>query len=277
MRKLFMILILGFSLIFSPLAIAQCIDTASQTVSATLTRTPPGPGPTPIPGGAIVGIAGGGVAAGASAFAFAPLLLAGLSPNSLLFAAAPICCVPCVQNLLQAAIMNHFCSSDYASAAAKMSLNPNAYLVQNNSELINGTYDMHALTLPIEVQNVNKVKIDVTVTSQQFNTFNQEPELVFGLYKDINQCNLSKKFQTQQFLHHYLMSKYEIPLKITSLNPACGIQKLSGIIDMSKVQNPKCPMQVVIRYTEGGFKKGQKLQNPKTMVYAYVAEFQKLR
>ena len=281
MHKLFNILLVCLSLILSPMAMAQCIDSASQTVSATLTRTPTPPGPDPdppvIPGGAIVGIAGGGVAAGASAFAFAPLLLAGLTPNSVVFAAAPICCVPCVDNFLQAAIMNHFCVTDYAQAVAKMSCNPNAYLVQNNSEIINGTYDMHALTLPVEVQNASKVKVDITVVSQQFKILNQEPELVLGLYKDINPCNLGKKFQTQQFLHHYLMNKYEVPLKLTSTNGANGIQKLSGVIDISKVQDVKAPMQVVLRYTEGGFKKGQKLQNPKTLVYAYVAEFTKIR
>jgi len=149
--------------------------------------------------------------------------------------------------------------------------------VQNNSEIVNGTYDMHALTLPSEVQNASKVKVDITVVSQPFNTLNQQPDLALGLYKDINPCNLGKKFQTQQFLHHYLMNKYETPLSLTASNGANGIQKLSGVIDMSKVTDPKAPMQIVLRYTEGGFKKGQKLQNPKTIVYAYVAEFQKIR
>lgn len=267
------------SLMIPAQAIAQCIDSASQTVSATLTRTitPPGPDPTPIPGGAIVGIAGGGVAAGAGAFAFAPLLLAGLTPNSVIFAAAPICCIPCAQNFLQYAIMNHFGPTDYTSALAKINCNPNAFLVQNNSEIINGTYDMHALTVPTEMQSAKKIKVDITLASQPYKLVYQDPELVFGIFRNINPINLAKKFETQQFLHSYLMTKYEIPLQITSIQAGNGFQKLSGVIDMTKIPNKQDPLQVVVRYTDGGFKKGQKLQNPKTLVYAYVVEFQKIR
>lgn len=272
MCKSFSILLACVSLFLAPQVYAA--TTASQTVSATLTRTPPGPGPGPvIPGGAIVGIAGGGVAAGASAFAFAPLLLAGLTPNSVVFAAAPIGCIPCVQNFLQSAITSHFCVKDYAEASAKMSCNPSNYLVQNNSEIINGTYDMHALTIPKELQGAKRLRVNVTVASQPYKLAFQEPELAFGIYKNISPTSLSKKFETQQFLHHYLMNKYEIPLKMTSLQPGNGLQKLTGVIELQQLQNPSQPLQVVLRYTDGGFKKGQKAQNPKTLVYAYVAEF----
>ena len=250
---------------------------ASQTLSATLDRGESGGGGGG-GGGAIIGITAGGgaaVAAGASALAFAPILLAGLSPNSVIYAAAPIECITTPENFLQIAATQHMHTKTFLEALEKMKNNYRFYFAQNNSEIINGTFDMHPLTLPKELQSAYKIKVNITIASQPYKAIDSEPELSFGLYKDITKINLNKKFTTQQFLHHYLMKRYETPLKITSKEYTKGIQKLSGIIDMQQVQNKQLPMQVVIRYTENGFIKNQQNINPKTLIYAYVVEFEK--
>ena len=236
-----------------------------------------GDNPGGIPGGAIVGIASGGTAlSGASALAFAPLLLAGLEPNSVVFAAAPLECISCTQNYLQCAIINHFECKDYNCAMGKIKKN-SKYFAQNNSEIINGTYDMFDLTIPEIFRSSKYLKVNITLASQPYKEIDGKPELALGIFKNIQKADLRKKFETQQFLHHYLMKKYETSIKITQNKYNVGIQKLSGIIDMSKVQNKQMPIQIVLRYTENGFRKGQKMQNPKTLIYAYIVEFEKIR
>lgn len=278
--KKYILIILFLIFIFGQRVYAA--TSASQTITATLTRVsptpPPGPGPGFNPAGAIVGGAIGGSAAGASALAFAPLLLAGLEPNSVICAASPIECIQCIQDFLQMAITDHFgCVQDFWGVIAKKKEKGQVYLVQNNSEILNGTYDLHALAIPEELQSAKRLKVNITMASQGYKEVYGEPELVFGIYKDINPANLSKKFETQQFLHHYLMKKYETPLKITLKNYNNGIQKLSGVIDLAQLKNINQPLQVVVRYTEGGFRKNLKKTNPKTLVYAYVIEFEKIR
>jgi len=240
---------------------------ASQTVTATLTRSGGGGGGGGggIPGGAVVGIAGGGAAAaGASALAFAPLLLAGLEPNTVVCAAAPLECITQKCNYLQEAIK------------LQCGLKCNRfYVAKNDGEILNGTYDVDEIRIPEELKSANRIKINVTIVSQPYNSIAGEPDLRFDIYKNINHYNLSKKFETQQFLHHYLMHRYEIPLRTTYRNYSQGIQKLSGIIDLSKLEYADQPLHSVVRYTEGGFRINLRRTNPKTLVYAYLIEFEK--
>jgi len=263
------------------LAMGVCAaNSVSQSVSATLGGGIEEEGSSGsnggFSGGAIVGItAGGGAVAGASALAFAPLLLAGLSPNSVIYAAAPIGAILYPESFLKSAVIQHFDIKNYSEAFVKIQSNGDFYFAQNNSEIINGSFDIQTLTLPKELQSAKKIKINITIASQPYKEVSGEPELSLGIYKNITKPNLSKKFETQQFLHNYLMKKYEIPLNIISKNYDSGIQTLSGVIDMSKIQNPQTPIKVVIRYTEDGFIKNQKAINPKTLVYAYLIQLGK--
>ena len=211
---------------------------ANQTVTATLTRTTP----TPVdPGGGgggsggIVagGVAGGAAAAGAGAFAFAPLLLAGLTPDGAISAAAPIGCIQCPENLLQSAMMHAFCSNDINGIMAKMNCNGKFYIAKNNESIRNGSFDMHEIVLPPEFANAQKIRVNITMASENYKEISGEPELSFGIYKDIAKPDLNKKFETQQFLHHYLMNKYDVPLKITDKSYNCGVQKLTGVLNLN--------------------------------------------
>lgn len=264
-------------ILFISIPSAHSATTASQTVSATLTKSNGGGGDNPgggISGGAIVGIAaGGGVVSGASALAFAPILLAGLEPNSIICAACPLNCIPCAQNYLQCAIKFH--SGHKNLSEFKLNNANKFYFAQNDCEIINGTYDIDEITLPKEFLSSNRIKVNITIASQSYKEVGGNPEFTLGLYKDINKLNLAKKFETQQFLHHYLMKKYETPLKITTKEYKNGLQKISGIIDMKTIQNKQLPMQIVVKYTEDGFRKNLKAQNPKTLRYAYIIEFEK--
>ena len=276
MQKIFSIILIGLVLLFGKNAFAA--TTASQTISATLSRGGGGGGGGGgIPGGAIVGIAGGGsAAAGASALAFAPLLLAGLTPDGVVSAAAPICCIPCTENLLQSAIMHSFCSNDYNEVLAKMNCNGKFYIAQNNESIRNGSFDMQQIVLPPELLNAQKIRINITIASENYKEINGEPELVFGIYKDIAKADLSKKFETQQFLHHYLMKKYDVPLKITEKSYNCGVQKLTGILNLNELNMKNMPFQTVVRFTENGFQRNQLRLNPKVKFYAYLLEFEKI-
>jgi hypothetical protein len=272
-RKVLFLIFLCFCL--SLIQKANAASSASQTISATLAESGGGGGGG---NGIAIGIATGGSAAvvtGASAFAFAPILLAGLSPNSVVYAAAPIDGITAPQSFLQTAVVYHMHTKTYMEALERMKTNGKFYLAQNNTEIINGTFDMQSLTLPKELQSAQKIKVNITIASQKYKAIDGEPELTLGLYKDISKPNLSKKFETQQFLHHYLMKRYETPLKIEFNGYDKGFQKLSGIVDMRQVQNKQLPMQVVLRYTENGFKVNQKTANPKTLIYAYLIEFEK--
>lgn len=277
MKKYISLTILLLSMLLSAEQTYAALS-ASQVLSATLSRPGGGGGGG---GGGTGGIVAGGVvgggAAGASSIAFAPLLLAGLSPNSVVCAAAPLNCFSCIQNFLQAAIIDHFNVSDYALALERMKNTCKTYFAQDNSTIINGTFDMHALTLPKELLSAQRVKVNITMASQSYKVADGTPELALGLYKDITLPNLIRKFQTQQFLHHYLMKKYETPLTIVSSDFKNGVQKLSGILDMSKIQNKNIPLEIAVRYTEGGFKINMRKQNPKVITYAYLVEFEKIR
>jgi len=281
MKQYISVLLIGLIFIFGQNVFAAL--SASQTVSATLTRTtPPGPGPGPsptpvIPAGAIVGIAAGGsVAAGASALAFAPLLLAGLTPDGAISAAAPINCILCSENLLQSAIMHAFCSNNYNDIVAKMKCNGRFYIAKNNESIRNGSFDMQEFVLPPEFDNAKMIKINITMASENYKEINGEPELALGIYKDIEKEDLSKKFETQQFLHHYMMKKYDVPLKITDKSYNCGVQKLTGILNLNTINFRKVPLHTVVRFTENGFQRNQLKLNPKVKFYAYLIELEKI-
>jgi hypothetical protein len=284
MKKNAMISLLLMSAMFNAgsKALAQCPQSAEQTVTATLTRTipPPGPGPTPGPTPATGGIVAGGVgaaAAGAGAFAFAPLLLAGLAPNGVVSAAAPIGCLPCQESLLQAAIMKAFCTDDLNCAVATMNSNGKYYIAINNTAIRNGSFDMQGLVLPKELACAKKLKVNITMASEAYKLADGEPELALGLYKNIGQKDLSKKFETQQFMHHYLMKKYEVPMTITDKSYGCGIQKLTAIICPGQLCNATTmPLQTVVKFTENGFRKGMHTLQPKVKFYAYLIEIEKI-
>ncbi len=274
MTKNFKLIFLLFLILSTNCATSQAAD---QVISATLPQvepvTPSG-GTNGIPGGAIVGIAGGGSAiAGANALAFAPLLLAGLEPNPVICAAAPLDGTTIRANYLEKAIKEQ--GSIKITKTGIIKSNNKFYFAQNDCDIFNGTYDIDEIILPEELKSASKLKVNITIASEPYNSINGSPELTLGIYKDITRGNLNKKFETQQFLHHYLMKKYELPLKIVKTDYANGIQKMSGIIDTSKFQFINQPLQVAVRYTQGGFHTNLKQENPKVLTYAYLIEFEK--
>lgn len=251
--------------------------TASQTLSATLTRHGGGGGGGGS-GGVVAITTGAAAATGISGAVFAPLLLAGLSPNTILVAAAPLCCIPCQECFLQTAITNHFGCKDYCTAIEKLNNQSNTkfFWAQNDSRIFNGTYDMHGITLPPELLSAKKIRINVTIASSNHNEVKDGPEISCGLYRDITQADLRKKFETQQFRHYYMMKKYNIPMRTTLKAYSKGLQKISGTIDIENIKIKDYPLQVIIKYTEGGFQKNQSIENPKIKSYAYLLEVEKL-
>lgn len=233
--------------------------------------------------GGIVGIAVGvgGPAGGAGgSVAAAPLILAGLSPNSPVSAAVPIVCFKNIQYFLKTAITQHFCEHDYINAKIIMdnltlSDSSSFYLAKNDSAIKNGTFDINTLRIPRELLNAQNIKINITIASEPYKEIDLKPELALGIYKNINSADLKRKFETQQFLHNYLMKKYEIPLKITSKNYANGIQKISGVLNLSQLKNKTAPLYIVTRYTYNGFQANRNMILPKTLIYAYLVEFKK--
>src|SRR5574344_923916 len=264
------IICLSLIIYFCPIAIASL--SAEQTVSATLTRATPtdGGGAGTNAGGIVAGgVVGGTAVSGATALAFAPLLLAGLEPNGVICAAAPLGSIAPRECYLNAAIKSH--GGDVEKGLKRKC--DKFYFAQNDCEILNGSYDVDALTLPSDFLSANKIKIKITIASQSYSESKGNPDFKLGIYKDIARADLNKKFETQQFLHHYLMKKYEIPLKITQKTYSQGIQKLYGVIDTSTVKNNNLPLQVVVRYTSGGFHMNLKKISPKTLRYAYLIEF----
>lgn len=281
MKRLLIILIIGIFYYLNVMPVFSATS-ASQTVGANLDRGGGAGGTSAggLSGGAIVGIAlggSGGVASGATALAFAPILLAGLSPNSVVYAAAPVTRATIPENFLQEAVLQHTHAKNYAEAFQKMQSSEKFFLAQNNAEIINGAFDLGSLPLPKELLSAHQIRINITLASQPYKAIDGEPELSLNVYKNISQKDLSKKFETQQFLHHYLMKKYETPTKIVLRGYDKGLQKLSTEINMAELKNKQEPLQVVVKYTENGFQKNQKIINPKTNIYAYLAEFEKIK
>lgn len=267
-KKFFIVIYL---ICYAPFCFAS--TTASQQISAVLTRAGggggTGAGATGVGGIVAGGVVGGTAVSGATALAFAPLLLAGLEPNGVICAAAPLGSIAPRECYLNAAIKSH--GGDVEKGLKRKC--DKFYFAQNDCEILNGSYDVDALTLPSDFLSANKIKIKITIASQPYSESKGNPDFKLGIYKDIARADLNKKFETQQFLHHYLMKKYEIPLKITQKTYSQGIQKLYGVIDTSTVKNNNLPLQVVVRYTSGGFHMNLKKISPKTLRYAYLIEF----
>src|SRR5574344_2906257 len=230
--------------------------TASQPLAATLSRTTPSGGGTGTKTGGIIagGVVGGTAAGGATALAFAPLLLAGLAPNEVISAAAPLYLICKRKWYLEIAIREHCVNLKEIEQFPT----DKYFVAQNDTDILNGTYDVDEIKLPDTIKNFDKIKIKVTIASQPYGENKGTPDLSLGIYKDISRTDLNKKFETQQFLHHYLMKKYEIPLKITSGKYGKGIQKLTGYINKNEI-------------TDINLKK----INPKSLTYAYLIEFSK--
>ncbi|MCI1272905.1 MAG: hypothetical protein LKG27_00525 [Clostridiaceae bacterium] len=249
--------------------------TASQTVSATLTRsgTNTGGGTGTNVGGIIAGgVIGGTAAGGATALAFAPLLLVGLVPNETVSAAAPLNLICEKKWYLLIAIREHGVN---LKEIERCTFENKFFVAQNDTDILNGTYDVDEVKLPEKFKNSGKIKIKITIASQSYGEIKGIPDLSLGIYKDISRNDLNKKFETQQFLHHYLMKKYEIPLQITSSHYSDGIQQLEGEIKLSDIEYINQPLQVVVRYTAGGFRTNLRKQIPKVLTYAYLIEFDK--
>lgn len=215
--------------------------------------------------------------AGLGGLGIAPIFLAGLSPNSIIAAAAPIGCICTQECFLQSAIKNYFCVNDSCDAMTKMNNGNKLYIAQNDSTILNGTYDMQGIVIPTDFYEVEKLKVNICLAGTPYGTTSQKPDVSIGLYKDISQANLRRKFETQQFMRGYMMRKYEIPLFSNYADYANGIQKLSSEIDLKNFENKTEPLQIVVKYTEGGFRKNQAVENPKAHTYAYLVEIEKIK
>lgn len=225
--------------------------------------------------GGIVGIAvgtGGGVAAAGGALALAPVFLAGLIPNGIIGAAASIDNYDESKNYLRQILVENYKPDDIQKIVTQKRIDNNFYITQNDTVLSNNGFNIQEFKLPNELFNYKQVKMNVIMYSDPYRDIEGDPELAFGAFKNIELKTLSKKFETQQFLHNYIMNRYKLPLNINLKNYNAGKQTLSGIIDMTKL-NTNNNNWVVVRYTKGGFNGRKARLEPSTqIVYAYLIE-----
>lgn len=225
--------------------------------------------------GGIVGIAvgtGGGVAAAGGALALAPVFLAGLIPNGIIGAAASINSYDESKNYLRQILVENYKPDDIQKIITQKRIDNNFYITQNDTILSNNGFNIQEFKLPNELFNYKQVKMNVIMYSGPYRDIEGDPELAFGGFKNIELKTLSKKFETQQFLHNYIMNKYKLPLNINVKNYNTGKQTLSGIIDMTKF-NTNSNNWAVVRYTKGGFNGRKARLEPATqIVYAYLIE-----
>ena len=225
--------------------------------------------------GGIVGIAvgtGGGVAAAGGALALAPVFLAGLIPNGIIGAAASINSYDESKNYLRQILVENYKPDDIQKIITQKRIDNNFYITQNDTILSNNGFNIQEFKLPNELFNYKQVKMNVIMYSDPYRDIEGDPELAFGGFKNIELKTLSKKFETQQFLHNYIMNKYKLPLNINVKNYNTGKQTLSGIIDMTKF-NTNSNNWAVVRYTKGGFNGRKARLEPATqIVYAYLIE-----
>ena len=225
--------------------------------------------------GGIVGIAvgtGGGVAAAGGALALAPVFLAGLIPNGIIGAAAPISNYDESKNYLRQILLENYKPEDIQKIINQKRIDNNFYITQNDTALNNNGFNIQEFKIPNELFNYKQVKMNVIMYSDPYRDIETDPELAFEAFKNIELKTLSKKFETQQFLHNYIMNRYKLPLNINLKNYNVGKQTLSGIIDMTKL-NTNNNNWIVVRYTKGGFNgRKAKLETPTQIVYAYLVE-----
>ncbi len=225
--------------------------------------------------GGIVGIAvgtGGGVAAAGGALALAPVFLAGLIPNGIIGAAASINSYDESKNYLRQILVENYKPDDIQKIITQKRIDNNFYITQNDTVLSNNGFNIQEFKLPNELFNYKQVKMNVIMYSDPYRDIEGDPELAFGAFKNIELKTLSKKFETQQFLHNYIMNRYKLPLNINLKNYNAGKQTLSGIIDMTKL-NSNNNNWFVVRYTKGGFNGRKARLEPATqIVYAYLIE-----
>lgn len=225
--------------------------------------------------GGIVGIAvgtGGGVAAAGGALALAPVFLAGLIPNGIIGAATSINSYDESKNYLRQILVENYKPDDIQKIIIQKRIDNNFYIIQNDTVLSNNGFNIQEFKLPNELFNYKQVKMNVIMYSDTYRDIEGDPELAFLGFKNIELKTLSKKFETQQFLHNYIMNKYKLPLNINVKNYNMGKQTLSGIIDMTKF-NTNSNNWAVVRYTKGGFNGRKARLEPATqIVYAYLIE-----
>lgn len=187
-------------------------------------------------------------------------------------------CFFCESDLLQKALKYAFCTDDLSDAMGKMDSNCNCnfYYAQNNTSIKNGSYDIHKLFSLKELCDAKRVRITITLASDCYCEVNNKPELALGLYKNMNQCEIYKKFGSRAFMHHYLMKKYEIPMCQVSKQYNQGIQKFVAVIDLNQLEYENAPLYAVVTYMKGGFKYMKKNHEPKCKNYAYLVEVEKI-
>ncbi|MDD3593168.1 MAG: hypothetical protein PHX18_00900 [Candidatus Gastranaerophilales bacterium] len=193
----------------------------------------------------------------------------------------------CKTDLLEKAINYNFCTNSLCEAMEQMEKSCKFYYAQNDIVLKNGSFDLHRLFCLKQLCDAKKIKITVTLAYEN-PTKNecekgskkkkkQKEEFTFGLYKDTDQCKLSKKFMSQEFKHKYLMHKYIIPLTAVETKPNAGIQKYTATVNLSDIKDKNTPLYAVITHMQKGFKfkDNKKQSNKSCQPYAYLIEVEK--
>lgn len=252
----------------------ECILNVQVDIPQTIIPVDPGGGGG---AGAAVGIPVGAAAIGGLG-AFAPLLLAGLSPGSVIAAAAPLGCLGQKACFLQTALKNHFNTTNLNTAIEKARTTASkSFFAVNDRNILNGTFDIQDIELPAKLNNAPKIGYKGTLVSSPYKDVAGKPEIELRIFKDISKAKLEKRYTSQGFRKKFLMKKYEVPYSTTMASYSKGVHEFNGIIDKASMKNPAEPIRTVVNYTEGGFQKDQAIDNPKVKTYAYIIEFTALK
>lgn len=198
----------------------------------------------------------------------------------------------CKTDLLEKAIKYTFCTNSLKEAMEQMEKSCNFYYAQNDMSIKNGTFDIHQLFTLKELCDAKRIKITVTLAydgtdkveckkdcKKMSKCKKNKEEFSFGLYKNIDKCELNKKFTSRQFKHNYLMKKHIIPLTPLAANSNC-IQKFNATVDLTQINNTAQPLYAVITFMDDCFKfkikKDSKNGGNKCKNYAYLIEVEKI-
>lgn len=199
-------------------------------------------------------------------------------------------CPSCKTDLLEKAIKYTFCTNDLRSAMDQMEKSSKFYYAQNDIGIKNGTFDIHQLFTLKQLCDAKKIKITVTLAYDGKNNVTcannckkkckcPKEEFSFGLYKNIDKCELTKKFTSRQFKHKYLMKNHLITLKELPTNSK-NIQKFESTVDLCQICNKNEPLYAVITFMDDCFKfkikKDSKNGGNKCKNYAYLIEVEKI-
>lgn len=265
---------------FGFLHLVYAAETASQTVSATLTRTPPPPGGGggTNPGGIIAGGVVGGVAAAGGAAALSPLFLPGL----LLGAAAPIETPLCPTALCDGkaiadlqACGDQFCYLLKAIAENCLHNECNSkYILIADNCVSAGGYNIATFKLPKELATQNCVlNVKMTQISDPFGVFKGRPEINSRMYFNTSICDINKLYKNQRYWKVNANSG-EVPMDVIAMQGQCGIAKKYAVIHTANKSDVGI---LVTSYNMGGKKSniGRGKCIP-TRKYAVLLEFSNL-